>query len=717
MRKTLIALSVLALVCVGTAFAGWLAIDWTEAGSETYDGGIVLRDAAGRVMRVSLGANDVDCRPYYRADPDDWIVKALVASEDGTFWEHCGVRPMSIVRAAFQNLAAGRRVSGASTITMQAVRLIAPHPKNLKWKLVEAVKALKMERRKDKRWILSQYLNRAPFGSNFIGIEAAANGWFGKGAKELGVGEAACLAGMVQAPSRFRPDRSLARALKRREYVLDRMHRLGYLTEDQKQAALSVRPVVCRAPRPFAYPYYCDWVMATLGRDRAAQRRSGDVVTALDADIQRFCELTVNGAAANGGYSSAAVVMRVDNGAVLALACSGNYFASGNGQVNTALAPRPAGSTLKPFLAALAFDRGLATPEERLMDVPQVYGGYRPSNFDNRYRGLVTVRDSLVMSLNIPFVQLLDRLGVSEFGTALRALGFRHMDAGDEAYGLGMAVGNVEVSLMELVTAYAAIARGGLYRPAMGTLDPRLVKVGSGVRVFSDGASYLVSDILSGDERSLAALGHIADVEASRFAWKTGTSSAFRDAWTVAWNPEYVVGVWCGHKFGGFGDRSLVGAKASAPLCWKIARSLYPGGSGPWFVEPGEVVRRMVCVRTGLPADADCAGTEEGRALAGCSPDIKCRCRQARTKEKLMISKPENRAVFCLVGGMFQQRIICRVIGISPGVRLWWFVDGKLKGESTGLEPFTVEMLEGDHAVSCATADGQSSSVTVTVRR
>ncbi len=717
MRKALIVPSVLALVCVGAALAGWLAIDWTEAGSETYDGGIVLRDAAGRVMRVSLGANDVDCRPYYRADPNDWIVKALVASEDGTFWEHCGVRPMSIVRAAFQNLTTGRRVSGASTITMQTVRLIAPHPKNLKWKLVEAVKALKMERRKDKCWILSQYLNRAPFGSNFIGIEAAANGWFGKGAKELGVGEAACLAGMVQAPSRFRPDRSLARALKRREYVLDRMHRLGYLTEDQKQAALSVRPVVCRAPRPFAYPYYCDWVMATLGRDRAAQRRSGDVVTALDADIQRFCELTVNGAAEKGGYSSAAVVMRVDNGAVLALACSGNYFASGNGQVNTALAPRPAGATLKPFLAALAFDRGLATPEERLMDVPQVYGGYRPANFDNTYRGLVTVRDALVMSLNIPFIQLLDRLGVSEFGTALRALGFRHMDAGDETYGLGMAVGNVEVSLMELVTAYAAIARGGLYRPAMATLDPRLVKVGSGVRVFSDGASYLVPDILSGDERSLAALGHIADVETSRFAWKTGTSSAFRDAWTVAWNPEYVVGVWCGHKFGGFGDRSLVGAKASAPLCWKITRSLYPGSNGPWFVEPGEVVRRTVCARTGLPADADCAGTEEGRALAGCSPDIKCRCRQARAKEQLMISKPENRAVFCLVGGMFQQRIICRVIGISPGVRLWWFVDGKLKGESTGLEPFTVEMQEGDHVVSCATADGQSSSVTVTVRR
>ena len=292
-RISLLAATALAVVAAAAFAAAWALIDWTEEGAGEYAGGMVLRDSAGRVMRVSLGPNDVDCRPYYHADPEDWIVKAIVASEDGTFWTHCGVRPLSALRAAFQNVTTGRRVSGASTITMQAVRLIAPHPKSLKWKFVEAVKALKMERRKDKRWILSQYLNRAPYGSNFIGIEAAANGWFGKGAKSLGIGEAACLAGMVQAPSRFRPDRSLDSLLRRREYVLGRMLKLGYITEDQRQAALSVRPVVCRAPRPFRHPFFCDWVAATLGRDREAQKRGGDVVTTLDADIQRFCELAV----------------------------------------------------------------------------------------------------------------------------------------------------------------------------------------------------------------------------------------------------------------------------------------------------------------------------------------------------------------------------------------------------------------------------------------
>ena len=718
-RLAFIALATTALAAAVAFAACWLLIDWTDVDSDEYPGGIVLRDSAGRVMRVSLGENDVDCRPDYRADPDDWIVKALVASEDGTFWTHRGVRPLSVLRAAFQNLTTGRRISGASTISMQTVRLIAPHPKSLMEKLFEAVRAVKMERRKDKLWILSQYLNRAPFGSNFVGIEAAASGWFGKGAKSLGIGEAACLAGMVQAPSRFRPDRHLDRALKRRDYVLGRMRALGFIDDDQLRAAQAVRPVVCRAPRPFDFPHYCDWATAALGMDGGGRRRGGDVVTALDADVQRLCERTVDGAAASGGYSSAAVVVRVADGAVLALACSGGYFGGDGSQVNTALAPRPAGSTLKPFLAALAFDRGLATPEERLADVPLAFGGYRPANFDNRHRGLVTVRDALVMSLNVPFVSLLQRVGVPEFATALRSLGFAHLDAGDETYGLGLAIGNAEVSLMELTAACAALARGGVWLPPspVAGASPDAASR-RGVRVFTEGASYLVSDALSGDERSLAAFGHVADVETSRFAWKTGTSSAYRDAWTVAWNPEFAVGVWCGHKSGGFGDRALVGAKASAPLCRKIARALYPGDDGPWFAESKEVVRRTVCARTGLPAGEGCAATEAGRALAGRSPSIPCRgCRAGGEGRRLAISKPQDKATFRLVEGRTRQRIICRVAGAAEGERLWWFADGVLKGESAGLEPCVLEMDAGRHLISCVTADGESASAEISVSR
>lgn len=683
----------------------WTFIDWTDEGADKYAGGVILRDDAGNVLRVSLGEGDTDCRPFYVASRDDWIVKALVASEDGSFWSHHGVRPLSILRAACQNVFYGRRISGASTITMQAVRLIRPHPKTLWWKWKEAMMALKMERTKSKEWILSQYLNRAPYGSNLVGIEAAAQGWFGKGAKSLGLGEAAMLAGMVQAPSRFRPDRGYEKALKRRDYVLGRMQELGLATAAQVEGAKSVRPVICRAPRPFRCPYFCDWVMRSLG-----ERAAGDVRTALNADVQLICENAVDAAAAKGGASVATVVMRVDTGEVVALACSGDYLGGADGQVNTALAPRPAGSTLKPFLTALGIEKGFVTPETRLADVPTAFKGYRPSNFDTKYRGDVTVRDALIQSLNIPFVRLLNRLGVESFGQQLRTLGFRHLGASDEAYGLGMAIGNVEVTLMELVSAYAVLARYGT------TSD--------GTRVFAPGTAYLVSDMLSGNERSAAALGHVADVAASRFAWKTGTSSAYRDAWTVLWNPDYVVGVWCGHKRGGFGDRTVVGAKAAAPVAWGVARQLYPQNDGPWFVEPGDVFRRKVCALTGRPASADCPATVEGTAVRGCSLSVLCdRHRRNAQGEvitvtdknsRLALTQPEDGATFKLVPGTLNQKIVCQPTGNGEG-RLWWFVDGSLKGESAGAAPFALEVVAGEHLITCTTGAGDFASASIRV--
>ena len=666
-----LALSSAAAAAVVVSVVCWIAVDWTDEGAGDYPGGVVLRDDAGRLLRVSLGPGDVDCRPYYEADPDDWIVKALVASEDGTFWTHCGVRPLSVLRAMFQNVVWRRRVSGASTISMQAVRLMRPHPKTYLWKVREAVMAVKMERTHDKRWILSQYLNRAPFGSNLIGIEAAANGWFGKGAHTLGLGEAAMLAGMVQAPSRFRPDRHYDRAIQRRDYVLGRMRRLGMVDDDQVEAAKSVLPEICRAPRPFAAPHYCDWYLQKIGRDAESQRLSGDFRTPLNADVQLVAERAVAAAAASGGYSSAAVVMRAGTGDVVALACSGDYFAADGGQVNTAASPRPAGSTLKPFLAAMAIDRGVAMPATLIADVPMAVKGYRPENFDSRYRGLVSLRDALILSLNIPFVRLLRRVGVGEFGDRLRSIGFGHMEAPDDSFGLGMAIGNVEVTLVELVQAYRLFATGG-------------------GGMFSPGAAYLVSDILSGDQRSAAALGHVADVAVPRFAWKTGTSSAYRDAWTVAWNPEWVVGVWCGHKTGGFGDKTVVGAKAAAPVAWSIARTLYPRNDGPWFAEPPDAAR--------LRGDG-------GRLVA----------RLEEPDAGLQISRPEDGAVFTLVREMKQQRIVCQAIGCGEGERLWWFLDGVPAGEASAAEPFTLEMSRGEHSISCATSDGRSASVSVTV--
>jgi penicillin-binding protein 1C len=705
LKTSLFAALVAAAAFVALSFA---FISWNDCGSESYSGGLILLDSAGDVMRVSLGEDDVDCRPYYVADENDWIVKALVAVEDGEFWNHYGVRPLSIARAAFQNLFYGRRISGASTITMQTVRLIKPHPKTMWWKWREAVMAIKMERAKSKKWILSQYLNRAPYGSNFIGIEAAARGWFGKGAKDLGVGEAAMLAGMVQAPSRFRPDRGYERAFHRRDHVLERMKNLGYITEEQRLAARSVKPVVCRSPRPFKHPYFCDYVLACLGKDRAKQRKSGMINTSLDADIQSIVCNSVDSAAAEGGYSVAAVVMKASTGDVVALHCSGDYFGGKDGQVNTALAPRPAGSTLKPFLAVLAMDAGLVTPSTRLLDLPMSVKGYRPANFDSAYRGRVTLSDSLILSLNIPFVRLAGVIGVERFADKLRELGFKHLNRNDADSGLGIAIGNVEVTLVELVKAYQKIASG------------------SG-GIFSRESSYLVSEILSGQERSSAALGHIADVVTSRFAWKTGTSSAYRDAWTVAWNPEYVIGVWCGHKRGGFGDKTLVGAKAAAPVCWRIARQLYPQNNGPWYVKMATIKEVDVCSLTGDIASQDCPNREKGDFISLVSSPRPC-CAHRRGADGGIVTldeaqsggfkiiSPENGANFQFVEGALRERIVFRTHNVKEGEELWWFVDGVQCGKTVGLEPFVLQMEKGEHSVVALDAAGESAAVKVVVR-
>lgn len=720
--------------------AAWLLVDPHLERAGSFPGGVVLRDDAGRILRVSLGPGDVDCRPDYVPSTNDWIVPALVASEDRRFFSHSGVDALSVLRACRQNLTSFRRVSGASTLTMQASRLIAPHPRTLTWKAVEAVRAWQIERRRDKLWIVGQYLNRVPFGSNLVGVEAAANGWFGKRAKDLGLGEAALLAGMVQSPTRFRPDRHFDAALKRRDYVLGRMRACGLIDDAQLAGARSTRPEIRRGPRPFDEPFFCDWAQRHVARRRLeaeAQKGKSTFNTTLNADVQARAKRAVAAAAASG-RAAAAVVMRVETGAVVALACSGDYFSSDAGQVNVATAPRPAGSTLKPFLVALALDRGLVTPDERLPDVPRAYRGYNPQNFDAACRGAVTATDALVLSLNLPFVHLLSRLGVDPFGRTLRALGLDNMDAADDSFGLGMAIGNVPVSLVELVNAYACLARGGVARPPCALADEVAAAAQAlGLRVFSEGACRLVADMLAGDERSTHALGHVADVRTSRFAWKTGTSAGFRDAWTVLWNPEYVVGVWTGHKSGNFGDVAVVGAQAAAPFAWDLARSLYPADDGPWYgARPDEVVTRTVCSESGQPAGADCPETAPGRALRGRSSFALCPIHvrgadgaaarrddsfvaaargEGGTARALEIRRPAAGTTFRVLPGVPGQRVVCRVAGNVADGRLWWFVDGRPAGETRGEEPFAWPPEPGVHRLSCATADGVSASTTVRV--
>lgn len=716
------------------AFSLWL-IDPPLEASTHYPAGTILRDRTGTVLRVGLGPDDQDCRPWYRADPEDWIVQALVASEDKRFWRHRGVDALSLLRAVRQNVTTGRRISGASTITSQAVRLITPHPRTLRWKYVEAFQALRLEMAMTKLAIIEQYLNRAPMASNLVGIEAGAMGWFGKPAKSLSLGEAALLAGMVQSPSRFRPDRNLAAALRRREYVLGRMLALGMISEAQKQGAESAALVVRRAPRPFAEPYFADWAQSAL------PRAGGDYTTTLDPALQRALARRIDERAAELGCSAAGVLLDVRTGAVRALACSGDYFADGEGQVNAALAPRPAGSTLKPFILAAALDQGIVGPDETLLDAPRHFaGGFSPVNFDGGFRGPVPASDALVLSLNIPFIDLVTKVGLVRFNATLHALGLDTVSPSAQTHGAGIAVGNADVRLLDLANAYAAIARGGVHTPprAMESSEP----ADAGARTFSQAACWLVSDILSGEGRAQGAIGHIATAKLPRAAWKTGTSAANRDAWTIAWNPEWVVAVWCGHKQGHFGDARIAGAAAAAPAAWAMMRDLYPSGDGPWFDRPDDVVAREVCAVSGQPVSTICPGRRTAWSIRGRSSNAPCTVHRQEADGRVVATAPKGGTVTTAPrsdvavpdvavpvvvspssGSIFRflpdfpgQGIAARAGKVADGETLWWFLDATPVGTTAGGSALIVPMpARGAHRLTCSTACGRSATATFAV--
>ncbi len=745
--KYLIAIAIAAIVAF---VALWFCNPPPLEEARVFPEGFVMRDSAGEIIRVGLGPGDADCRPTYVANRDDWIAKAIVAAEDARFFSHNGVRLESVLRSIRQNVTAFRRISGASTITMQTVRLIKPHKRSFLNKIFEAFKAFRLERAMTKEEILSQYLNRAPFGSNLIGIEAASQVWFGHPASRLTLAEASLLAGLPQAPSRFRPDRNLPRALKRRAYVLDRMEALGMITHAERETAESAELNVRQNRRPFRHPWFCDWV-----REHDPEG-TGDRRTTLDPRVQALAD-AILAAKADADETYAIVVLSVNDSSVLAMTASGDYFAKDAGQINAAAVPRLAGSTLKPFAYAMLADRGGLTPGLILPDVPRMFGTYAPKNFAGGYRGLVTARDALILSLNLPAIDVVNRMGVNTFADKLREIGFSTVSSDYSRLGLGIVLGSVSVRLVDLAAAYAALARGGQFLPAtaMQNAECRMQNGGRTLSTFnfqlstdhpraafSEGAAWMVSDILSGEERSLSALGHLADVRLPRFAWKTGTSAGFRDAWTVAWNPEYVVAVWCGDKHGRVKDETRTGLNAAAPVAWQVIRALYPSDDAPWFDRPAAVKTRQVCAVSGQAASPLCPKTVEDVYIDGTTLWTPCavhvRGANGDVEEKwppevqsglqaigrtesvrettLRIVAPTDGTRYRFFDGIdAAQTAVIRISGVGKDETVYWFVNGRIAKTTTGNAPLALPLERGTFAVTAATESGDADQVTLTV--
>lgn len=549
-------------------------------------------DRDGRPLRFFLAEDGMWRFPLSLDDISPELTAALIDSEDRHFRRHPGVNPVAAVRALWTNLRAGRVVSGASTIPMQVARLADPRPRTTAAKLIESFRALQLCAHHSKAEILRWYVNMAPFGSNVVGVGAASWHYFGKDPRTLSLGEIALLSVLPRSPARYNPLKNPAAARAVRDRVLRRFEAHGVFDAGRIAESMSRPLPAARTPVPQGAPHFTRWVRSRLPGESVIR-------TSLDARMQSVAETLVAGRMdalrREAVGNAAAVVLDVASRRVLAWVGSADFWAATEGQVDNVLSRRSPGSALKPFLYALAFDRGDLAPGSMLLDVPTDFGGYAPENYGQNFQGLVSARTALASSLNIPAVRLLQRTGTASFLDLLRRGGISTLERPAGHYGLPLALGGCEARLLELTNLYATLADGGVHRP-VDTLAGTAAAPGQ--RIFSAEAAAMVLDILASTRRPDLPDAWQATVGAPAVAWKTGTSFGHRDAWAVGVNRKLAIGVWAGNPDGSQ-CAGISGTRHAAPLLFDLFRALARAGDGlPDFPAPA-LTRAEICADSG----------------------------------------------------------------------------------------------------------------------
>jgi penicillin-binding protein 1C len=530
--------------------------------------------------RLPVTVDDVD--PLYR--------RMLIAAEDQRFADHPGVDPAAVLRALAQLVAHGHVISGASTLTMQAVRLLERRPRTVLVKLAEMAEALGLERRLGKDDILRLYFTLAPFGGNLEGVRAASLSYFGKEPRQLSPGEAALLVALPRSPERLRPDRHPEAAQRARDAVLRRLQARGVISATVLNEALA-EPIPRRRQ---LLPSHAPHLARSL---RLTQPSAAVQQTTIDPALQRQIERLLHRELAALEPQATLAALVIDNRTRNILAYVGNAdFASmaRHGTLDMARAIRSPGSALKPFIYAMAFDRLIIHPQTVLDDRPRHFGDYAPADFDGRFQGEVSAAEALQYSLNVPAVAVLDRLGPGRFVSALDAAGIRlHLPPAEAEPGLAVALGGAGISLYDLATLYVALSHNGEVAPLRSRAD---APPGRPTAIFGHSAASYVTDILGSAPPPPGMLP--AEVRHGRhLAFKTGTSYGFRDAWAVGYDAQVTIAVWAGRPDGTpMPGRS--GRVTAAPVLFKIADLL---GPAPGAMTGGNPVGTMRVAHRELP--------------------------------------------------------------------------------------------------------------------
>ena len=557
----------------------------------------VVYDRNGKVLNVYLSADDKWRLSVSTTQVDSLLLETFIRKEDRYFYYHPGFNPIAIVRAAINNLLRGQRTSGASTITMQVVRLVEPRKRTLISKGIETFRALQLEAHYSKNEILHLYLSLTPYGGNVEGIKSASYIYFGKSPALLSPAEAVTLTIIPNRPSSLRPGGNNQLLLSERNRWLKRLYSEGVIQLTDLKEALVEPLEMKRHPLPFIAPH--------LSRRLTSNSDKSEFFTTVNADIQqRVQQLCYNHLQRlqNIGISNGAVLV-IDNLKHEVIAYVGSQDYTDNfhsGQVDGIRAIRSPGSTLKPLVYGIAFDQGLITPKTMLADVPVNYDGFSPENFDRHYHGQVSAEDALSASLNVPAVNLLQQVTVPVFRERLLQAGCSSFES-QKQLGLSTILGGCGTTLEELCGLYTALSNKGSYTPFRYTTGK--IPMTSAVQLISPSAAYLLSSTLTRMNRSDLPNLFENSLHIPKVAWKTGTSYGRRDAWSIGYNNHYTVGVWIGN-FDGKGIPELTGAEMATPLLFQVFNTIDYNSTGNWYKPTKELDLRYVCPQSGfVPGD------------------------------------------------------------------------------------------------------------------
>jgi penicillin-binding protein 1C len=564
----------------------------------------VVTDRNGELLGARIAADG-----QWRFPATDTVAEkfaaCLIAFEDRGFLRHPGVNPWSIVRAAVQNVRAGRVVSGGSTITMQTVRLARRKKRTAGEKLIEMILATRLEFRYSKHQILSMYASHAPFGGNVAGIDAAAWRYFGHPPERLSWAEAATLAVLPNAPAAVHPAKNRQTLLEKRNRLLRLLHRRGVI--DATDCELALGEALPSEPRPL--PQTAPHLVSYFHRKRPGRLTA----TSIDKNLQLQVEAVLERWHVEFGRSDirnlAAIVIDVATGQTLAYCGNVNFYAPASaGQVDIIRSPRSTGSILKPFLYCAALQEGEILPHTLLPDIPMNINGFAPQNFNLRFDGAVPASQAVARSLNVPSVSLLRQYSVPKFYDFLKKAGITTLSRPSSHYGLSLILGGAEGTLRDIASVYTDMARclNGLERRPCSLLAGGEAAGGRLQPVFRAGAVWQTFEALREVNRP-EEIDWRAIPSMQSVAWKTGTSFGFRDAWAVGVTPRYTVGVWAGNA-SGEGKAGLVGARTAGPVMFDLF-NLLP--ASPWFERPsGEFVEAEVCRLSGHLKGRHCDDTE-----------------------------------------------------------------------------------------------------------